>query len=99
MTQINIGEVQEDPDEMKGRNHDAPSDTDVQVEEPSSVRSSKRIRQMVICELSKMKPLSQRERFKAMDIITSNPRHVTILWGLDEEERLDSVMYMLHVSV
>ncbi|GJV62457.1 putative reverse transcriptase domain-containing protein [Tanacetum coccineum] len=41
-------EVQEDSDGMKGPNHDAPSNTNVQVEEPSnsSVHSGKRIRQM-----------------------------------------------------
>ncbi|GJX99220.1 hypothetical protein Tco_0356239 [Tanacetum coccineum] len=43
-----IRKVQEDSDGMKGPNHDTPSNTNVQVEEPlnSSVRSSKRIRQM-----------------------------------------------------
>lgn len=36
-------EVQDDPEGMKGRNHDAPSNTNAQVEEPSSVRTNVRL--------------------------------------------------------
>ena len=50
---------------------------------------------MVISELSKMKSLSRMERFKAIDIITSNPRHVKIFWGLIDEEREAWVRYKL----
>ncbi|GJW23866.1 hypothetical protein Tco_0037677, partial [Tanacetum coccineum] len=92
-----IKKVQEDSDGMKGPNHDTPSNTNVQVEEPSnsSIRSSKRIRQMdSLIELSKMKSLSLRERFQAMDIITSNPRHVTIFWGkIDVLEKTGEVEF------
>ena len=114
----NIEEVQEDSDGMMVRDHDVPSNTNNQDEEPSSIHSRKRIPQidslievlttkmsreeafekkadMVICELSKMKSLSQRERFKAMDIITSNPRYVKNFWGLGEEEREEWVRYKL----